>query len=132
MTQPLSEELGLSTAAVELSPVAQVVVDADGIVIVVNDRARDLFGLLSNDIGRPLRDLQFSYRPIELRSLIEQAAAERRPVVVKEIEWPGILSERRWIDLHVAPLTSATGAVTGTVLTFTDVTIYRRLQRELE
>jgi two-component system CheB/CheR fusion protein len=132
MTQPLSEELGLSTAAVELSPVAQVVVDADGIVIVVNDRARDLFGLLSNDIGRPLRDLQFSYRPIELRSLIEQAAAERRPVVVKEIEWPGILSERRWIDLHVAPLSSATGGITGTVLTFTDVTIYRRLQRELE
>lgn len=125
-------DTSLSTAAMELSPVAQLVVDVDGIVTVVNDRARALFGLRAHDVGRPLRDLQLSYRPIELRSLIKRATTERRPVVVKEIEWPGHLGDGRWIDLHAAPLPSSNGTVTGTVLTFTDVTSQRRLQRELE
>jgi two-component system CheB/CheR fusion protein len=134
MLQPVSEEYdaSLSTAAIELSPVAQLLVDADGIVTVVNDRARALFGLRTTDIGRPLRDLQLSYRPIDLRSLIERAVTEERPVVVKEIDWPGHLGDRRWLDLHVAPLSGRAGAVAGTVLTFTDVTSHRRLQRELE
>jgi two-component system CheB/CheR fusion protein len=120
------------TAVLELSPVAQIVVDAAGTLAVANDRARSLFGLRVSDVGRPLRDLQVSYRPIELRSLIERAETERRPVVVKEIEWPTHSREARWLDLHIATLTDSSGAITGTVLTFIDVTAYRRLQRELE
>jgi len=122
----------LRMAAIESSPVAQMVVDAAGILTVVNDRARTLFGLRGSDAGRPLKDLQLSYRPVELRSLLERAETERRPVVVKEIEWSQHPGETRWLDLHVAPLMDATGAVTGTMLTFTDVTAHRRLQRELE
>ena len=119
-------------SALEASPVAQLVVDAAGVVTLVNDRARELFGLRSHEVGRPLRDLQLSYRPIELRSLIERAEAERRPVVVKEIEWRSQTSQSRWLDLTVAPLLDSAGATLGTVITFTDVTAYRRLQRELE
>jgi two-component system CheB/CheR fusion protein len=124
--------LRLRSAAIELSPVAQLVVDAAGTVIVLNDRARLLFGLRVTDVGRPLRDLQLSYRPIELRSLIERVETERRPVVVKEIDSPAHPGEARWLDLHIAPVADANGGITGTVLTFTDVTAQRRLQRELE
>jgi two-component system CheB/CheR fusion protein len=67
--------------------VAQVVVDAAGQVVIANDRARELFALRQSDVGRPLRDLPLSYRPLELRSLIERAEAERRNVGIKEIEW---------------------------------------------
>ena len=132
--QPVTDEFEayLRGAAIEASPVAQLVVDAAGILTLVNDRARVLFDLRSSDAGRPLKDLQLSYRPVELRSLIEKAETERRPVVIKEIEWPNQRGESRWLDLHVAPLINAVRAVTGTVLTFTDVTAYRRLQRELE
>ena len=35
----------------------------------------------------PLQDLQVSYRPAELRSCIDRAYAERRPVVLKDVEW---------------------------------------------
>jgi two-component system CheB/CheR fusion protein len=125
-------EVRLRTAGIELSPVAQLVVDAAGVIIVLNHRARALFGLRLSDIGRPLRDLQLSYRPIELRSLIERAETERRTVVVKEIDSPAQPGEARWLDLHVAPLTDSAGALIGTVLTFTDATAQRRLQQELE
>src|SRR5215212_9597119 len=77
----------LQMAALEASPVAQLVVDAAGQVVIANDRARDLFALRHSDVGRPLRDLPLSYRPLELRSLIERAETERRNVGIKEIEW---------------------------------------------
>ena len=125
-------EFRLRSAALEASPVAQLVVDANGVLTLINDRARVLFGLRSSDAGRPLKDLQLSYRPVELRSLIEKAETERRPIVVKEIDWPSQVGESRWLDLHVAPLTSILGATAGTVLTFMDVTAHRRLHRELE
>jgi two-component system CheB/CheR fusion protein len=108
-------------------------VDAAGQLLLVNDRARELFGLRKSDVGRPLRDLQLSYRPVELRSLIERAETERRSIAVKEIEWRNAVGEIRWLDLHIAPLVDPTGGTTvGTVLTFTDATAHRRLQRELE
>ena len=119
-------------SALEASPVAQIVVDSAGIVTLVNERARVLFGVRPAEVGRPLRDLQLSYRPVELRSLIEKAEVERRPVVVKEIEWQGHAGDTRWLDLQVAPLTDLGKSIVGTIVTFTDVTAYRRLQRELE
>src|SRR3954452_20903959 len=122
----------LQMAALEASPVAQLVVDAAGQVVIANDRARDLFALRHSDVGRPLRDLPLSYRPLELRSLIERAEAERRNVGIKEIEWHTPTGELRWLDLQIAPLTDGPGSVLGTVLTFSDSTAYRRLQRELE
>src|SRR5215218_858220 len=122
----------LQMAALEASPVAQLVVDAAGQVVIANDRARDLFALRHSDVGRPLRDLPLSYRPLELRSLIERAEAERRSVGIKEIEWRTPTGDLRWLDLQIAPLTDGPGSVLGTVLTFSDSTAYRRLQRELE
>jgi two-component system CheB/CheR fusion protein len=125
-------DVRIQGAALEASPFAQLVVHAAGQVALANERARELFGLRKGDIGRPLRDLQLSYRPVELRSLIERAEAERRPVGVKEIEWRSHLGESRWLDLHVAPLVDSVGAMLGTVLTFVDSTAYRQLQRKLE
>jgi two-component system CheB/CheR fusion protein len=119
-------------AALEASPVAQLVVDSAGELALANERARELFGLRRDDVGRPLRDLQLSYRPVELRSLIDRVESERRPLLVKEIEWLGRGGEVRWLDLNIAPLVDRGGAVPGTILTFNDATIHRQLQRQLE
>ena len=119
-------------AALESSPVAQLVVSTGGEVILVNDRARTLFNLREADGGRPLRDLQISYRPVELRSLIERAEVERRPVVLKGIEWMPGPGDQRWLDLHISPLLGSAGNLIGTALAFADATPYRRLQQELE
>ena len=61
---------------------AQVVVDADGLVVMANQQARDLFDVSAADLGRPLQDLEVSYRPVELRSSLDVAFAERRAVVM--------------------------------------------------
>jgi two-component system, chemotaxis family, CheB/CheR fusion protein len=109
------------------------VVDTDGQLLLANDRARELFGIRKSDVGKPLRELQLSYRPVELRSLIERAETERRTVAVKEIEWRNSPSEFRWLDLYIAPLIDGgDGSVLGTILTFIDATAHRRLQRELQ
>jgi two-component system CheB/CheR fusion protein len=105
-------------AALEASPIAQIVVSPTGQVSLVNHRARLLFGLRPADLGRPLRDLHVSYHPVELRPLIEKAAAERRPVAVKDVEWRPHLGEARWLDLHVAPLTDSAGTTIGTLISF--------------
>ena len=52
-------------------------------------RARALFGLGPRDIGRPLQDLELSYRPVELRSRIDDAYDERRDGLARgRVRWP--------------------------------------------
>jgi two-component system CheB/CheR fusion protein len=119
-------------AALDSNPIAQLLVDAAGQIALINDRARALFDLGGGEVGRLLRDLPIWYRPVELRLLIQRAETDRRTVTVREVEYQSPGSETRWLDLTVAPLTDSANAILGTLVTFTDVTAYRRLQRELE
>jgi two-component system CheB/CheR fusion protein len=125
-------ERRLRAAALEFSPVAQVVLDADGRLASINERARSLFNLHENDVGRPLWDLQLSYRPLDLRSIVERAERERRTVGVKDVEWRSHVGEVRWLDLTVTPVAAGDDRVHGLLVTFTDMTSFRRLQQELE
>jgi len=76
----LGRQVRLRETAFDVSPVAQWVVDANSNLVLANEYARSLFSLNARDLGRPLQDLEISYRPVDLRSLIEQAYAERRAV----------------------------------------------------
>src|SRR5439155_21606462 len=71
----------------EASPVAQIVIDREGVLTGVNARARTFFGIAMSDVGRAFQDLELSYRPVELRSLIEQAHEEHRSVHVAGVPW---------------------------------------------
>jgi two-component system CheB/CheR fusion protein len=79
-----------------------------------------------------MQDLEVSYRPIELRSLVDRAVLERRPITVQNIPWSPTGGESRSLCLTVTPLTDGTRAPIGVSLVFTDVTDNRRLQDELE
>ncbi|HVX37953.1 MAG TPA: CheR family methyltransferase [Gemmatimonadaceae bacterium] len=126
-----SAHVKLRDFSVDAAPLAQIVVDAAGIVVLANERARTLFGISPEDVGRPLQDLKISYRPVELRSLLEQVYAERRPVVMREIEHSTGSGEIRWLDLQVVPI-SENGTPLGASLAFTDVSAAKRLQQDLE
>jgi two-component system CheB/CheR fusion protein len=128
--QPMSQQSRLELLAMESDPVAHVVVDVDRTVVVANQRARSMFGLSTSDVGRPLHDLEISYRPAELRSLIEQACAERRQTGAKEIDWTTPGGEVLQLELTVIPLNEGTELLGAKVL-FLDVTRVRRLQQEL-
>jgi two-component system CheB/CheR fusion protein len=114
------------------SPVAQVVVTSDGLVALTNRQAEVLFGASSRDVGRPFRDLDVSYRPVELRRYIEQAQVERRVARVSDIEYIRPLGEPMYLDVQINPLVDTDGSLLGVALIFHDVTAARRLQGELE
>jgi PAS domain-containing protein len=84
----LARGVRLRGAALDAQPAAQIVVDPAGTVVLANAAARAHFGLSLGDEGRPLQDLTVSYRPVELRSRIEQVAAEGRPVLLRGVEAP--------------------------------------------
>jgi two-component system CheB/CheR fusion protein len=85
------------------------------------------------DVGRPLADLDVSYRPVELRSLIDQAYVERRMIIKTGVDWrPPGMSEARWFDLQVVPLHGEDGTYLGTSITFTDISAQRQLQANLQ
>ena len=121
----------LRDASWDVSPLAQIVIDAKGRLVAANDRARTFFNLGAPDLGRPFQDLELSYRPTDLRSIIDQANAGRKPIVVRSIEWTLRGGEVRWIDVHATPIYTA-GQVAGVAISFDDVPAFQHLHRELE
>ncbi|MFD7654812.1 CheR family methyltransferase [Actinosynnema sp. NPDC059797] len=118
--------------AFSAGPVAQVVVTGEDIVALVNQQAEITFGLSHRDIGRPLRDLEVSYRPVELRGYVEQCKVERRAIRIKDVEWSRSPGDAVWFEIHVNPLVHADNGLLGVTIVFHDVTAARKLLEELE
>jgi two-component system CheB/CheR fusion protein len=126
------KNLRLRESAIEEAPVPRIVVDTNGTLAIANQRARLLFSLNPKDIGRPLSDLEISYRPAELRSLIEQAYAEKRTVTLTSVERRFNDSQVQYFDIVVQPLYDEGNAPLGVGISFLDVTRYYQLQEELQ
>jgi two-component system CheB/CheR fusion protein len=117
-------------AAADTVPVAQVLIDAGDRVMATNQEARELFGVGVGDIGRPLRDLRLSYRPVELRSAIDELKREPQSIELGEVDWTTATGEARRIRVRLAPLT-AEGQLEGISIVFVDVTRFAHLEGEL-
>ncbi len=124
---------GLEAAALAAGPVAQLALDQAGKLAVANLRAERLFNLHPRDIGRLFQDLEVSYRPVELRSVIEQVKTDKRAVELTDISWHRAPAEDpSFLDVSVVPLLSDSQELTGIGISFVDVTRSRRLRDELE
>ena len=121
-----------TASAFEHAHLAQLLVDAQGKLMAANHAARTLFALKPQELGRPLQDLEVSYRPLELRSLIDQVRNERRPLVRRDVEWSTGPDGARHFDVQLGALTGDTGEFLGVSVTFNDVTRYRLLHADLE
>ncbi len=128
---PVIQDRVLETAF-DTSVTAQLVVDFSGLLVKANERARGLFNLSAGDLGLPFQDLQVSYRPADLRSCVDRAYAERRPIVLNEVEWPCNGAAAKFLEIHVVPLMDSGGTLLGVSFAFLDVTANRRLQAELQ
>jgi two-component system, chemotaxis family, CheB/CheR fusion protein len=118
-------------AIFDSAPLAQLVVDADGLLTLANIQARTFLGLGVADIGRPLHDLEISYRPVDLRTMIDEASTTHHTVAARDIEWR-VGGETRWFDIHVAALHAVDGAGVGMGITFTETSRYRAMRENLE
>ncbi len=126
-----NDVLSLRDLVLESSPVAQIVVDDEQRISFVNQRARSLMGVGQADIGRPLKDLEVSYRPFELRSHLEEVLAQRRTLSLDAAEVSSRTGEQRFVEVVITPLVEQ-DEVQGASIAFTDVTSRRRLQQELQ
>ena len=122
----------LREEAFELLPMAQIVVDIQGNVALANRQARILFNLSTQDVSRPLQDLELSYRPAELRSRIQQAYSERRTIAISNVEFNQSEGNVVYLDIEVVPLLDSNADTQGVTIIFNDVTRYNLLQRELQ
>ncbi len=113
--------------AFRTSPVAQIVVTGQDTVAMINHQAESTFGLSARDIGRLLRDLEVSYRPLELRTYIEKAQVERRSARVQDVKWGRAGLESVWFEIHINPLVDAENTLVGVSVVFFDVTANRSL-----
>jgi len=113
--------------AFRASPVAQIVVTGEDTVAMINQQAETLFGLSARDIGRLLRDLEVSYRPVELRAYLEQAKVERRSARIQDVSWQRPGAETIWFEIHVNPLIDGDNGLLGVSIVFFDVTATRAL-----
>jgi two-component system, chemotaxis family, CheB/CheR fusion protein len=127
----LERYMQIRESAFESLPVAQIVINFEGTLVLANAAARLLFNLTVQDLGRPLQDLELSYRPLELRSHIDQAYKEKHAVIINNVVCN--LPEKRTqaLDALFSPLQDEQDALLGMSIAFTDVTLYHNLQAEL-
>jgi two-component system CheB/CheR fusion protein len=123
------ESDSLREAAFDVSGPAQVILDHNRSVVMANDAARRMFGLALNDFGRPVQDLELSYRPVELRNHLDGIDRELRPIEIRTVHWRFGDAERIF-DIRLTPLLSD-GTSMGTSISYIDVTEAHRLQDQL-
>jgi len=126
-TERMMQDIGFESAAV-----AQLVVDSSGTLMLANLQARVLFGLSQREVGKPFKDLEVSYRPVELRSQLDRVYAERQPITVSDVHWEPEKGAPMVMDVQLVPLVSAESDVFGVGISFVDVTRFRRLQEAFE
>lgn len=122
----------LRESALQSSAAAQVVLDVEGRLAFVNNRAMYLFGLSLRDVGRPIQDLEVSYRPVELRAHIDEAVSQRRSIWLRDAELLRGTADPVSLDIQFVPLSDEDGDELGLTIIFNDVSQYRQLQREVE
>jgi len=128
---PYDREFRIRDLVLDAGPVAQLVLDSDGTVLMVNASAREMFGLGAHDVGRRLQDLEISYRPVELRSRIDQAQHEREAVRIADVE-RHLEEGVQFLEVVVTPLFDEDSAYLGATIAFVDVTSPQTLRSELQ
>jgi two-component system CheB/CheR fusion protein len=113
------------------SPIAQLVIGADDSLVLHSDQAATLFGLSRRDLGRPIRELEVSYRPLALRGHLDQVLAERKPIRVSEVEFSRPGGVVHWFEVHLNPLMEGPELL-GVSVVFHDVTTPRTLRLEID
>jgi len=131
--EPLSlAQNRLREVALEASPIAHVIVDVQGLVGMINQRARTLFNLGLKDVGQPFKELELSYRPTELRSVVERVLAKGQQERLTKVAYTPPDGEIIFLDITIAPLKGIGKNPLGLDLIFEDVTIHRQMEADLE
>ena len=112
---------------------AQIVVDQNNNLTLVNDAARRIFGLGRADLGHPFSELEISYRPVSLRAALDEARAKESSITLKEVEFREAENKTTFFNVQVRPLFDDSHQFfLGYSVTFLDITESHHLQKKLE
>jgi two-component system CheB/CheR fusion protein len=121
------------------SVVAELLVDAKGMLTGANDAARDLFGIKPTDLARPLNTLRLAVEPLELESHVSRALVERVSHVIGVARYPTLNGDALDLEVWVLQMFDRNELILGAALTFADVgsalqlrASYRHVHEELE
>ncbi len=119
----------VTEAAFSSAPAAQVVLDGQGVIALINERAQQALPLSQADVGQPFGELAMATKPFGLRATVAEVGASRTAVEVNDVRFPA--SEDTTWDVTVLPL-EVEGELLGLHLVFVDVTERNALQIRLE
>jgi len=91
------------------------------------DKLTNIFKLRNSDVGRPFTDLVNDLLYPELEKHAQQVMKS-----LTFIETPITTSDKRWFNVRIMPYRTVDDRIDGLVITFTDVTIAKRLEVELK
>jgi two-component system, chemotaxis family, CheB/CheR fusion protein len=128
----LGRQLRIREIAFDAVPAAQFIIDLNGRLVLASAQARALFQIAPTDVGRPLQDLEVSYRPVELRSLIQQAYADKAPVTVHDVKRATPDGSFQSYDVVVTPLQDNGNRALGVAVSFSDVSRSQSMQETLQ
>jgi PAS domain S-box-containing protein len=106
-----------------------VVTDLDGRVRIVNPSSRRLLGLSDGPLDGLVRDVLGGSSP--LTAAIEECLRERLPIVRRSLELNDARTDVTHLGLTVSPLVDETGAPTGVICLFTDLSKIVDLEEQL-
>ncbi|MGD9684168.1 MAG: CheR family methyltransferase [Candidatus Obscuribacterales bacterium] len=126
----LSKVLQLREAAFDSSPTAELVIDRSGALLLANKSAMSLFRIDESRLGSPFQDLELSYRPLELRSIIQRCYDARKVEIIESVEYSGSDGQVTHLSVSVVPL-SFHGNLIGASISFLDVSASVRINEAL-
>ncbi len=128
----VARQVRMRDSAFASAPASQIVIDVGGTIELVNEAARSAFGLGSHDIGRPLNDLEVSYRPIDLRAPLDEVRRERRSKRLRTVQRAQRDLPTQFFDVWLVPLFDPDQELIGISITFEDVTGAQELNTRLQ
>lgn len=121
----LTINLRLRDEVFEASPIAQIILEEQGNLALINHQARFLFSLGIQNIGKPFRDLELHHYIPRLQSAIEQACSERCCSAIDNVRLETRQDIANFFDIQITPLIEGESKILGVNVSFIDVTRYQ-------
>jgi two-component system, chemotaxis family, CheB/CheR fusion protein len=128
----LTRQLRVRDLSFYIAPFPQLVVDTEGNLSLANEQACAAFNIHPGNMGQPFRDLDISFRPMELRGPLEQAFSGRQVIRVPHVERQSAAGAVQLFEVEIVPLIEDGRTVLGASLTFRDVSETMKLQEQLQ
>jgi two-component system, chemotaxis family, CheB/CheR fusion protein len=128
----LDDQMVLWEGALDSINLAAIIIDRQGTLMMANKAVRSMFGIDIRDVGLPLHDLELSYRPVDLRSMIDRTFESKLRERAQNIKRPLLGGGAQYLDIEVIPLPKESKIPVGAGITFRDVTRFHEMRLDYE